>query len=76
MTKFAREKAYLEANIASWFPCNTRVVVNANSNPLLSHVEISLTKSRIKSSKQINILSAITQMVIQEDGKYHRVTVW
>lgn len=79
MTKFARGKAVLGwlAHIVSWCPRNTRVIFNANLNPPLFHVKITVEKSRIKSSsKQINILSTFTQIVFQEEGKYHQIVAW
>ena len=44
----------------SRFACNTRVIVDANSNPLVSNVKLLYQKSNINSaSKQTNIASSI-----------------
>ena len=67
------------AYLVSRFACNTRIIVDASSSPLVSHVEIAVTKPKIKStSKQakINITSSINQIVILQGGKSHRVAFW
>ena len=47
-----------KTHLVNWFPCNTRVIVDASSNPMVCHVKIVVTKPRINSSsKQTNIAS-------------------
>ena len=47
-----------KTHLVSRFACNARVIVDASSNPMVSHVKIAVTKPRINSSsKQTNIAS-------------------
>ena len=50
------------AHLVRRFACNTRVIVDASSNPPVSHVKSLQQKPRINSSsKQTNIASSINQ---------------